>query len=472
MVGPRAPSFVTTSHHRPMSDPRQPDEPIRRRRGARRPLPFFLVALVAALALGGVWFLRSPRVTDDRSGGAPVQVTHSPVTPMPTAAPTLASIGRRYRYIWTGTPGRRFTRRESRALAHRDSLIVLEKGYGNSFGDEDAAARRLVSLDPHVQVLVDFLAGALPPVLAERWGSSFKARWLLRDANGDPIGDCSGGRCSYRVDVADPGYRRFLIGQVLDRLRAAPYAGVMYDNLHYYDHRQYPELSAGAIRRLNSGFRLLLRETRHALGPDETVFFNGVSRNIGHVDVADRGFDLLATATGAQDETYCYLDNQNRFRGSRALIADDRRYYLLAARGSTVLESVHLESAAAHADAPHIERYCFAHYLMSMVPGMTFVQFKAFADLGQGPQIRWNAVPEQALDLGPPVRPFERRGTVLRRPFEHGWVVVNAGTSPATISLPANVTVWEAGARGARLGRGEPYTIPPRDAAYFLSASG
>jgi putative glycosyl hydrolase-like family 15 (GHL15) protein len=460
-----------------MADPMHiTSEPTRVPSGRRRPLlaQVAVVSLVLALVLGAVSLLRTTGGDEGDDGrktarAAPTPATTtSPATPKPTTAPAPAASGRGYRYIWTGTPGRRFTDREFEAIARQDSLLVLEKGYGSSFADDDAAARRLVSLNPHLTVLVDFLAGALPPVLAERWGSAFKDRWLLRDANGDPIGDCSGGRCSYRVDVADPSYRRFLIGQVLERLRAAPYAGVMYDNLHYYDARRYPQLSFDEIQRLNQGFRDLLHETRRAIPAGDVLFFNGLSRAIGQVPVADRGFDLLGTATGAQDETYCYLDNRGRFQRGRALVADDRRYQRLAAHGSTILESVHLQSEAARADAAHIERYCFAHTLMSFVPGHTFVQFKAFADQGQGPQIRENATPEQRLRLGAPVGTFVQRGAVLRRRFERGWVFVNTGTTPATVSLPAAVTFWNGGTRGAAYGPGDRYTIPPQDAAFFI----
>ncbi|MGZ4125249.1 MAG: putative glycoside hydrolase [Actinomycetota bacterium] len=461
-----------------MSDPTQPREPIRRARSTNRRVAVSVgvIVIVLALVVGGASLLRTEAGTNRGRTDGPAASTSSspstqPSTPTrtPAATPPIVPGGRNYRYIWTGTPGRQFTEHELRSLARHDALVIVAKAHGTSFRDDDAAARRLVSLDPHVTVLVNFLAGALPPVLADRWGSAFDDAWLLRDANGDPIGDCSGGGCQYRVDVADPGYRRFLIGQVEERLRAAPYAGVMYDNLHYYDQRQYPDMPDSEIRRLNAGFRSLLRETRHALGPNQVVFFNGVSRNIGHVTVADRGFDLLAMANGAQDETFCYLDNQNRFHGGRAMIEDDRRYHRLAAHGSTILESVHLETAAARADAAHIQRYCFAHYLMSFVPGYTFVQFKAFPDQAEGQQISSNDTPEQGLALGAPVGTFDRRGSVLRRRFEHGWVFVNTGTSAATISIPGNVTLRNGGTNGGRYARGDSYTIPAQDAAFFLS---
>jgi hypothetical protein len=440
------------------------------------------LVVIVALALGAFSLARSETGTDHAATATPIAArssarsattsttaTATAATPTYAPTPTVATGGRNYRYIWTGTPGRRFTDQEFRSLTRHEALIIIAKAYGNSFADDDAAARRLVSLDPDATVLVNFLAGALPPVLADRWGPAFNDAWLLRDANGNPIGDCSGGECQYRVDVADPGYRRFLVAQVQERMRAAPYAGVMYDNLHYYDQRQYPDLSTEQIQRLNAGFRALLRETRDALGPDRVVFFNGVSRNIGHVIVADRGFDLLTTATGAQDETFCYLDNQNRFHGGRAMIEDDRRYHRLAAHGNTILESVHLESAAAHADAAHIERYCFAHYLMTFVPGMTFVQFKAFSDQDEGPQIASNNTAEEALALGAPAGSFDRHGTVLRRRFEHGWVFVNTGTSSADITLPATLVLWNGGTRGGSFVRGESYALPAQDAAYFLS---
>lgn len=468
-----------------MTDEPRGGEPTRPPRGRNRASIVLIVAVVVALVAGGTWLLRSERGAKTSGGraeeptagttGSAVTPTPTPLptptpTPTQTPTPTLAVGSRGYRYIWTGTPGRRFTTSEFEALARLDSLVVIEKGYGNTFADHDAAARRLMSLNPHLIVLVDFLAGALPPALAARWGPAFQDRWLLRDQNGDPIGDCSEGRCKYRVDVADPSYRRFVIGQVLRRLHAAPYGGVMYDNLHYYDRRQYPDLTDQQITRLNAGFRSLLRETRRAIGPDTALFYNGVSRNVGHIDVVNRGFDLLATADGAQDETYCYLDNENRFRAGDALAADDRRYFRLASRGSTVLESVHLESAAAQADAAHIGRYCFANYLMSSVAGHTFVQFKRYADQSQGPQITTNGTPEQRLELGEPVGRFERKGTILRRRFERGWVFVNVGTSPARISLPARLTLWNGGIEGDRFARGDSYTIPPEDAGYFLGA--
>jgi hypothetical protein len=447
-----------------------------------------ILSVILALVVGVVALrLGSSNGQDDAdvAAGDPTAAVPTPSatvapTPAPTPGPTgsqgsapalTASRARGYRYIWTGTPGRRFTAREFDQLARSDALVVIEKGYGNTFRDDDAAARRLVGRNPRLVVLVDFLAGALPPALAARWGSAFQDEWILRDDHGDPLADCSDGRCSYRVDVADPAYRLFVIGEVLRRLRAAPYAGVMYDNLHYYDRRRYPDLTPSEIGRLNAGFRRLLLETRRALRPDDLLLFNGVSRNIGHVEVVNRGFDLLDTATGVQDETYCYLDNEDRFRPGRALAVDDRRYHRLAARGKVILESVHLENAAAHTDVAHIERYCFANYLMSYVPGQTYVQFKLFPNQGQGPQITGNGTLEQRLDLGPPRATFHRSGPVLERRFEHGWVFVNVGSSAARISVPAPLRLWNGGTGGARFLRGDGYTIPPEDAAFFLNAA-
>jgi hypothetical protein len=280
--------------------------------------------------------------------------------------------------------------------------------------------------------------------------------------------DCSGGRCKYRVDVSDPAYRRFVEGQVMKRLRAAPYGGVMYDNLHLYDRGRYPDLSDARIRELNAGFRSLLVETRRMIGPDHLLFFNGVARSIGKEDVVDRGLGLLGAADGAQDEVFCYLDNQDAFRPVSELIQDDATYHRLASQGATILESVKVENPAGQADAAHIERYCFGHYLMSYVPGHLRIQFKAYPTQGAGPQIQENFTPEQTLDLGAPTADFTRDGQVLERRFENGWVFVNVSDSPQTIALPERLTLRTGGTVGGTYRAGESYTIAPTDAAYFL----
>jgi hypothetical protein len=367
------------------------------------------------------------------------------------------------RYIWTGTPGRQFTTAEFRAIARDDHLVVIEKGHGNSFGDWDVAARKLGSLDPHLTVLVDFPAGVFAPALQQRWGSSFKRAWLLRDENGDLLKECSAGRCIYRVDVSNPAYRNFLEEQVMRRLRAAPYSGVMFDNLHSYDAQRYPTLTTTKIDQLNAGFRTLLREMRHQIGPKQ-LFFNGVARSTG-----DRGFDLLRTANGAQDEFFCYLDNRNTFRPGSELALDDATYQRFASHHETILESVHLESAAAQADARHIERYCFGHYLMSEVPGYTYVQFKWFGLETEGPAIADNFTTEQTLQLGAPVATFTRSGNVLRRQFENGWVFVNIGALAETITLPEALTLRNGARAGPAFQKGATYSIPGMDAAYFLN---
>ncbi len=406
-----------------------------------------LVGTLVLVAIGG----RGP------GGGGP-----------PGPSPAAGPAGRGYRYIWTGTPKRAFSEGEFRAVAADDPLVVIEKGYGTTFQDWDQAARTLVALNPRAIVLVDFLAGALPPALQSRWGSAFDPSWLLRDSTGNVIQDCSSGRCKYRVDVSDPAYRSFVEHEVLTRLRAAPYAGVMYDNLHYYDARRYPTLTPQRIRQLNQGFRSLVEETRRKIGPNELLFFNGVSRNVGKVTLPDRGFDLLRTADGAQDEVFCYMDNQDRFRPASELVADDSRYLRLGSEHRTILESVQVENPAGRADAVHIGRYCFGHFLMSYVPGYTRIQFKAYPTQGAGPQIAENFTPEQALDLGDPMAGFTQTGTVLERSFRRGWVFVNVGGSWQTITVPADVTLWNGGVRGPSFRKGQTYSIPPTDAAFFL----
>ncbi len=385
-------------------------------------------------------------------------------------SPAPGALRSQYRYTWTATNGRQFTAAEYAKLAGF-SIVILEKSHGSSFQDWDAAARELERRNPHQKVFANFLANAANGTFLRRWGSSFKDEWILRNDSGTKIPNLRQGRqAGWRVDLTNPDYRHFLESQIEERMRSAPYDGVMLDSFHVPDPGGSRALGPAEAARQSTGLSMLAAEVKRVVGPGKLVYFNGVAR--GQTTRAgrdDRGFDFLTQADGAQDEFYCYLDTANVFRDPQQTAADTLVYRRYSAAGSTILYSVKLRNDAARAAQAHVKRFCFANFLIGYVPGRSFIQFKEYGSETAGPQIESAGSPEQRIALGTPTALPARTGTVARRRFALGWVFVNLGATASRVSLPADLTLWNGDVRGRSLRRGQTYLLPARDAAFFLN---
>lgn len=338
--------------------------------------------------------------------------------------------GTQYRYVWTSTNRRQFTPAEYASLTGF-GLVILQPAHGSSFEDE----------------------------------------WILRDSSGEKLQNVrQGEERGWQVDVANPDYRQFIENQIAERMRSAPYDGVILDSFHPYVAGGLRGLSAEAVGRLNAGLAALLREVKKTVGSGRLVLYNGLARGQAPESVRDnRGFGYLALADGAQDEFFCFLDSKNVFRDSQQTAADAQVYRHYATTGKTIIYSVKLRNSAARAAQAHVKRFCFGNFLMGYVPGRSLIQFKEYGSQDKGPQIQNSGAPEERIPLGRPLAAPVRNGTIVERRFASGLVVVNLGSAPARFSSKVALTVWNGGVRGRNLRKGLSYVVPARDAAFFLT---
>ena len=375
--------------------------------------------------------------------------------------PSSAGVG--YRYIWTGAPGRGFTPAEIQDLARHYQIVILSKTTGRNFADVDQAVHEIKQANPHVVVLLNLLASKVNTGLLQRFGAGFQQSWMVRSPSGRTIGQPGRG---YFVQTWNPAYRAFILHQLAIRMAAAPYDGVMFDNVRWYS--GMADLTADQQQKLNQGTALLLSAAKRQLG-SKLVLYNGIARgNSLDSPRLSRGFQFLPVTDGAQDEFNCYLDSSGAFRPASQLTADASRYAALAQSGKTILLSVKLRGSASQADADHIKRFCFANGLMSYVPGKLYIQFKEYTSEAAGPQIANGTSAEQSLPLGDPVAPARVSGDTASRLFRNGWVVVNRSPSPVTVTLPLELRLANGGSLGATYRRGAHYVVPGDDAAFFL----
>lgn len=386
--------------------------------------------------------------------------TTAPSGPVVTGTPVGATV----RYVWTGVPGGQFTAAQFDQLAANFSLVIIEKTHGQTFADWDAAVRSIKSRNPHVLVLANFLAGIVNKTFRARWGASFQDSWLLQNSIGSVVTTKQGDS----VDLSNAGYRSFVEGQVMQRMRAAPYDGVMFDNYHVPTGTSPQDLAQA------QGYHALLTEMRQKLGPKRLLYFNGVSRGGDQgADIrasSQRGFDQLGTASGAQDEFFCYLDRTQTFRTAADIVADDVTYHALATTGSTILFSLKVRDQASADVIDHIKRYCYANFLMAMVPGHTLIQFKQYASEKAGPQIEDNASFEQRYPLGLPTGGVVTAGSVISRRFAGGEVAVNNGNAVAPYTVVGGGWLMSNGTRVRQLHAGDKVDVPARDAVYVVAA--
>lgn len=394
----------------------------------------------------------------------------------PSATPMMEAgsqdPGANYRYTWTARNQSGFTPQDEQLLSRGFSVVIIEKSYdGGDFAAADAAARQLATSSGQPRVLANYLTTIITTPFLRQFGASFQDGWILRDVDGNRIPFNGHGQDrGWYVDLSNPAYRAFIEHQVVARQANAPYAGVMFDNFHVAAANTTPaQLPPGKAAQLDAALPLLIGETKSQLGSGKLVYVNGVSRGTVKQDRADRGFTAAAAADGVQDETFCFQDNANAFRTAADTWADIATYRALATRGTMVLHSVKIRTGDSQQHAAEVKRFCFGAFLMGYVPGHSLIQFKDYSNEDAGPQIEEDTTPEQSLGLGAPTADPVATGAVWSRSFINGWVAVNSGDSPVTVTVPANLVLRTGGESGSRVVKGSTVTIPARDATYFTN---
>lgn len=328
------------------------------------------------------------------------------------------------------------------------------------------------------------------------YAASFEPSFLLKDAGGAKVpfyglqGTQNGGdrTLGYTLDLADPGYRAWILGVALDWLKQAPLDGVVFDEANPLLGDQKIRKSSGdgaavvndllcgkhapvdadgdcdRVVAWNDGLADTLKGVTDAFRPlGKQVIYNGVAasqlrenRNVGLLEVTD----------GASNEAFCYSPSvvkptEEQFRP----FADDAAMMQQVAQdGRRLFEITNYQTP----QRQPFGDYCLAGFLMGWQPGSSFLIYhESYADLASGgPQLA-----EQRLNLGEPTTTgYDTTGSVLSRTFQRGFVAVNAGDETAKFVAPRNGSQYRAGELVGRIGAGAELTMPPRSAVFFLDA--
>ena len=398
----------------------------------------------------------------------------------PDAEATPATVGatrgpRVDNFIWIGTNvddnqlARQFTDAElQRIVTDYDFVVIARFHCGGSRECQNETARRLKTLRPDIKVLAYHNAFVRPSSATNTDG--FNPAWYLRGTDGRAI--FTSDRRLRFVDVSLRPYRLWAITRVRGWLADAPWDGVAYDRAQGVpdtpDWRS--RVGAAGIARINRGVVRLIGETKAGLGAAAIVVYNGFKdRDSGR---QNRRFAApLAKADGVANEYFCYHKDYGfdpTIDLDRDIIADVNAQRKAAARGKLVLVHVTYQDSKLSAAAKnHINRVCYAAFLLGHRPGLTSYKF---GFLTSQRVLQENAA-EQAIELGKPSGPMRAIAPkVYKREFANGAVVVNLGDKPTKYSSDYRARLANGGRNGPLFQAGAEIPVRANDDAYLLRA--
>ncbi|MGH9244206.1 MAG: putative glycoside hydrolase [Acidimicrobiales bacterium] len=393
----------------------------------------------------------------------------------PTPAPGGGAVSayapqphRGFQWIGANRDGEQFSDEEIATLARDNNVVVLAKFHARwNIEAHHEDARRLVAARPDIRVFPYFSTKYW--FEKNNWGVQVPDEFLLRDRNGDlvprvrPREDRQTAVASY-VDLANPEYRAWALDVMASWLQAAPYAGVAFDAavpIGLGDERNQAEwnelLGLERVAAYNAGMRELLAATERLVGPDRTVLYNGISPNT-HLKGPDRNTGLLDVAGAALDERFC-LD----VHGETHYIEDDIAL-LSENRTDELFMRVSFRPGTDMSQRPRLERFCFGVFMLGWQPGYSYLQIGTDFSTNQLREL----TDDLYVNLGNPLGPYQRRGDVAERQFEHGMVYVNLGPSPTAVDRPATLAEVDGGRVVADAGAGGSIELAPNDATILL----
>lgn len=402
-------------------------------------------------------------------GRAGPEVTYADPAPVASGLIDLYGTGSDKRYLTIGTnDGTQFSDEHYADIAANYSVVVFTKFHGGwDVALHHEATRRLKELNPDLRIY-----GYISTKYwfnGNRWGTDIDPAWLLRSTAGEVIPftreryDLDSKELGSYVDVANPDYRRWVVGVAADWMTAAPYDGIRFDaadpigDSGERDRRKWAELlTPERIDAYNRGIEELFRMASTELAPAQ-VLFNGISpsplrgedRNLGQLDYTD----------GAMDENFC-IDDQ----GQPHHLIEDIEIMRTYPDRSLQLRAAYDPSAHSDAERARLQRLCLGVFLMGWQPGSTYLNM----GMGYGIDQLDDQPADIGLNLGAPTGPYSASGDVLSRGFEHGWVHVNIGEVAASLPVDnAAVRLADGQVHGAVEGS---VAVEPGDAAFLVRA--
>lgn len=396
-----------------------------------------------------------------------------------------------------------FSTAELQFMAKSYHFVIISKNYaGSGYATTtgltgyspaaDAVAKNLVAYNSAIQVLPYYNVKFryLNPNLQYN-EPQFNSSWYLRDQKtGQPIPffgkSHSPTPIGYYLDMSNPDYRKFAENILVSWLRAAPYAGVLLDSadpigvgsnaaqVNTWDRL----IGQDKINAWNQGFSEFLIETQKALG-DKLVIYNGFGPSQARVN---RNLPSLQYATGGFNESFCLVEGSLKPTTTPPVPQSEETMFqdlsIMQINNTKVLmEQVNYSVGTDDVTKARLGRYCYGAFLLGEQPGYDFFKFAARGYSSNATQLPGgfdgyiqSNPPEVSIDLGFPTAAFIRQNDLGYRSFDHGYIYVNfSPTESHTITLPTAAVVMNGGVATAQYQQGAAYTIPPQDAAFFLS---
>ncbi len=466
-------------------------QPLPRRPRNRRKLGLLTLVTVILLSLAIGYLI-------DRSSREPALLfafVNRPYSPQP---------GRNAE--WVGNSNGSFTPAQTRQLARNDGYVVIPKfADGYRIEKHFVEARNLVAAanaqGRTIRVFEYFNLTYWPLVNRSAWGQyavDFDPSWYLHDSRGRPIAFYGAGRKAFRggkvvgylTDLANPGFRDYVVRTITSWMQQAPYAGVAFDSANpllgrikrsaignggntFNDllcGRGAPTASDGNCAHVsgwNAGLRTVIAEASDALHKTgKQLIYNGIAP--GPQRGASRNIEPLDDADMAANEGFCYTATTdpgiplrlNSFQDDAAIMKR------AAARRKKVLQITNFAVASNN----HYGAYCLAGFLMGWQPGYDFWTYHKTYNVSA--KDSFPILPEQNLALGDPQSPdYQRIGEVLTRRFSHGMAAVNTGDTPATMTLPYEAVSFAGGKPVDTYAAGAGVLIAPRSGMFFLTTA-
>jgi hypothetical protein len=433
----------------PPGPPADQTPKVRKRRRWSR---WFVVLVVMAVAAGGLLVYANRK---------------------PATEPALAfSPQPDRRFVWIGTTkGEQFTDEQFDQLATNFDQVVLAKFHaGFDYSKHQEAARQLVARNPSIKVYEYFSTKYWFD--QNNWGP-FKPdpAWLLRDNQGNivnrynTLGDGTREKVGEYLDVANPDYRAWAVHVITTWMKEAPFYGVAFDAADPIGDYNPPDISKWSnllgsqrVAAYNAGIDSLLESVREAIGPNHGTIFNGISPFL--IRGPNRDLDLLKISDGAMDERFCISSGTDT--GDVRADIDVMQTYT----HSVLLMKTNYGPTVKGDTRDRLSRYCLGSFLLGWVPGSSYFEFAPGYGAGQLDR----EPPNQKVAVGTPTTKPSFDGDVGTRSFTHGYVVVNTGTSPATVTLPRALDDVSDGRHVNTYAKGAKVTVPPGDARLFVDA--
>lgn len=389
----------------------------------------------------------------------------------------------------------------------KNNAYYFEQRWGDNFNIQGhfSDARRIVDAGKkygnNVRVF-EYFSAAYWFNANVNWGSyakTFQQSWLLHDTQGKTIPFFGAANLNgigqpeilgYALDLSNPGFRAWAVSTIVSWMRAAPYAGVSFDNANpisgtdvsrYISDGKttFNQLLCGApvslasgscdrVQQWNAGLNDLLTQTSAALAKlGDQVRYNGispapargVSRNVGLLQythmAANEGFCMSASTSKPSKVSF------TSFTADAAIMKS------VAAQRKIVTENT---STYQTSTKQKYGDYCVAGFLIGWQPGSSYFDFHA--GYGYPPAVHYPLCPEQNLNLGDPLSTdYDATGNVLSRRFQNGFVAVNESDSSAQVTVPMDLERFANGSAAGRYSAGQSVTLPPRSALLGLNAT-